>query len=138
MKRFLSETKPVDWPKDSQKYDIYTNEEGMYELLFSSQQPKAKDLRRHCCNVLFPHVLQQLSDKSHAMEIEDLTGRIQALEFTNEAHQQAIEEKDAVIALINDDLQNREYEHVALEAQRNVYQVQLQRCQDTIIHPRTR
>ena len=138
MKRFLSERKPVDWPKDSQKYDIYTNEEGMYELLFSSQQPKAKDLRRHCCNVLFPHVRQQLSDKSHAMEIEDLTGRIQALEFTNEAHQQAIEEKDAVIALINDDLQNREYEHVALQAQRNVYQFQLQRCQDTIIHPRTR
>ena len=138
MKRFLSETKPVDWPKDSQKYDIYTNEEVMYELLFSSQQPKAKDLRRHCCNVLFPHVRQQLSDKSHAMEIEDLTGRIQALEGTNEAHQQAIEEKDAIIALINDDLQNREYEHVALQAQRNVYQVQLQRCQDTIIHPRTR
>ena len=138
MKRFLSETKPVDWPKDSQKYDIYTNEEGMYELLFSSQQPKAKDLRRHCCNVLFPHVRQQLSDKSHAMEIEDLTGRIQALEGTNEAHQQAIEEKDAVIALINEDLQNREYEHVALQAQRNVYQVQLQKCQDTIIHPRTR
>ena len=35
---------PIDWPKDSQKYDIYTNEEGMYELLFSSQQSKAKDL----------------------------------------------------------------------------------------------
>ena len=26
---------------------IYINEEGMYELLFSSQQPKAKDFRRH-------------------------------------------------------------------------------------------
>ena len=25
---------PMNWPKDSQKYDIYTNEEGMYELLF--------------------------------------------------------------------------------------------------------
>ena len=137
LKRFLSETKPVDWPKDSQKYDIYTNEERMYELLFSSQQPKAKDLRRHCCNVLFPHVQQQLSDKSHAMEIEDLTGRIQASEFTNEAHQQTIEEKDTAITLLNDDLQNREHEHVALQAQRNVYQAQLQRCQDTIIHPRT-
>ena len=43
------------------------------------------------------------------MEIEDLTNRVQALEFTNEIHQQeilwlndehkqAIEEKDAVIA----------------------------------------
>ena len=47
---------PVDWPKDSQKYNIYTNEEGTYGLLFSSQQPKANDFRRHCWNVLFPHV----------------------------------------------------------------------------------
>ena len=60
----------------------------MHELLFSSQQSKAKDFRRHCFNVLFPHVRQQLSDKSHAMEIEDLTSRVQALEFTNEEHQQ--------------------------------------------------
>ena len=28
---------PINWPKDSQKFDIYTNEEGMYELLFSNQ-----------------------------------------------------------------------------------------------------
>ena len=48
--------KPVDWLKDSQEYDIYINEEGMYELLFSSRQPKGKDFRRQCCNVLFPHV----------------------------------------------------------------------------------
>ena len=41
---------PINWPKDFQKYDIYTNEEGMYELLFSSQQPKAKEFRRYCCN----------------------------------------------------------------------------------------
>ena len=38
------------------------------------------------------------------MEIEDLTARIQALELTNEAHQQAIEEKDAALALLHDDL----------------------------------
>ena len=75
---------PINWPKDLQKYDIYINEEGMYELLFSSQQSKTKDFRRHCCNVLFPHVLQQLSDKLHAMEIEDLTSRVQVFEFTNE------------------------------------------------------
>ena len=59
---------PIKWPKDSQKYDIYTNGEGTYELLFSSQQPKAKDFRRHCFNVLFPHVRQQLSDKSQVMQ----------------------------------------------------------------------
>ena len=49
---------PVDWSKDSQKFDIYINEEGTFELLFSSQQPKAKDLRRHCFYVLSPHVQQ--------------------------------------------------------------------------------
>ena len=75
-----------DWPKDLQKFDIYINEEGIYELLFSSQQPKAKDFRRHCCNVLFPHVQQQLSDKSHAVEIKGLLVLIQTPEITNEAH----------------------------------------------------
>ena len=51
------------------------------------------------------------------MGIEDLTSRVQALEFTNEAHQQAIEEKDAGIALLNDDLQNREQESVGLQGE---------------------
>ena len=36
-----------------------------------------------------------------------------------EAHQRAIEEKDAAIALLNDDLQKREYENVALQAQKD-------------------
>ena len=110
----------INWPKDLQKYDIYTNEEGMYELLFSSQQPKAKDFRRHCCNVLFPHVYQQLTN---IMKVD---------------HQEATEEKDEALALLNDDLKNREYENVALQAQRDVFEAQLQRCQDTIIHLRTR
>ena len=106
--------KPVDWPKDPQKYDIYTNEEGMYELSFSSQQPKAKYFRRDCFNVLFPHAQQHLSDKSHAMEIEDLTSRVQALEITNEAHQQTIEDKNAAPALLNNDLQNGDNEIQAI------------------------
>ena len=46
----------VHWTKDSQRNDYYFSEEGMYELLFSSQQPKAKDFRKHCSNVLFPQV----------------------------------------------------------------------------------
>ena len=80
----------VDWPKDLQKFYIYINEEDMYELLFSSQQPKGKDFRRHCCNVLFPHVRQQLTNKM------------------KEDHQQGIKEKEATIALLNNDLKNRE------------------------------
>ena len=33
---------PLKWPINSQKYDFYINEEGMYELLFKSQQLQAK------------------------------------------------------------------------------------------------
>ena len=51
------------WPKDSRKHDYYINEGGMYELLFSIQQPKAKGFRKHCCNVLFLDIEQQLTDK---------------------------------------------------------------------------
>ena len=40
-----------------------------------------------CFNVLFPHVRQKLSDKSHAMEIEGLTSRFQAVKIKNETHQ---------------------------------------------------
>ena len=120
MSGFTAAGKPVDWPKDSQKYDIYINEEGMHEIVFSSQQPKAKDFKRHCCNVLFPYVRQHLTNKM------------------KEEHQQAIEEKDATIALLNDDLKNREHDNVALQARRDVYKDQLQKCQDTITHLKTR
>ena len=48
-----------------------------------------------------------------------------------EEHQQVIEEKDIQIQAI-------QYENVALQAQRGVYQTQLQKCQDTITHIRTR
>ena len=100
----------MDWPKDSQKFDIYINEEGMYELLFSSQQPKANEFRKHYCNVMFPHVRQQHTNKM------------------KEDHQQAIGEKDAALALLSDDppdcenqIQAITVEHVALQEQRDVY-----------------
>ena len=79
----------------------------MYELVFSTQQPKAKDFRKHCCNVLFPSARKQLTDKI----VDD--------------HQQAITDRDNQIQAI-------QYENVALQAQRDVYQTQLQRCEDTI------
>ena len=126
----------MDWSKDSQKYNIYTKEEGMHELVFGRQQPKVKDFRRHCWNVLFPHVRQQLSDKSQAMETEDLTGCVQALEFTNEeerqTHKEAIEEKDATITLLHGDLKIFEHNNVTLQAQRGLYKKQLQKCRDII------
>ena len=51
------------------------------------------------------------------MEIEGLTNRVQVVEITNEAHQQAIEEKDATTALLNGDLKNRKYEKVGLQGE---------------------
>ena len=72
------------------------------------------------------------------MEIEGLTGRIQTLEFTNKAHRQVIKGKDAPLVLLNDDLKNREHDNVALQAERDIYKEQLQKCQDIIAHLRTR
>ena len=63
---------------------------------------------------------------------------VQLTNKMKEDHQQAIEEKNAAIALLNDDLKNREHDHVALQAQRDVYKDQLQRCQDIITHLKTR
>ena len=51
-----------------------------------------------------------------------------------EDHQQAIEEKDVTISLLNDDLQKCEYENVALQARKDVYQAELQKYQDIITH----
>ena len=66
----------------TQKYDLYINEEGTYELLFSSQQLLVKAFRKHCCKVIFPHIRQKLPDKMK-------------------------EEKEAALALLNDELQDR-------------------------------
>ena len=66
-------------------------------------------------------------------------------EKIQEEHQQAIEEKDAALASLTDHLQGHDnqiktiqYENVALQAQRDRYQAELQRCQDTITHLKTR
>ena len=47
LKNLLSSMKAI-------KYDIYINEEETYEMVIPSQQPKAKNFRKHCCNVMFP------------------------------------------------------------------------------------
>ena len=57
----VSETKPVDWPKDSEKYDIYTNEEGIYEIYFqvnNQRQKTSGDTAAMCCFLMFGSSLQ--------------------------------------------------------------------------------
>ena len=87
----------------------------MYELLFSSQQPKAKNFRKHCCNVMSPHIRQHLTDKM----VNDL----------RHEHQQAITDQDNRIQTIH-------YKNVVLQAQQDAYQAQLQGCEDTNTHLR--
>ena len=104
----------MDWPRGSRKDDYYINEEGIYEMLFSSQQPKAKDFRRHCCDVLFPQIRRQLTNKMKEEHQQAITGRdnqIQVLEFTNEEechvhHQEILRPNEE----INDLIANR---HIA-------------------------
>ena len=85
----------------------------MYEIVFPSQQPKAKDFRRHCCNVLFPHFLQQLTSKiqeKHQQAIEEKDNQIQSLETTNEVHQQKfLRLNEEIDDLINMHVARREY-----------------------------
>ena len=74
---FVPETKPINWPKDSREQDIYVNEEGTYQLVFSSQQPEAKNFRRHCRNVMFPqirrHIMNKMNDSQDwAVRIENM------------------------------------------------------------------
>ena len=55
--------------------------------------------------------------EEHQQAITGHDNKIKALELTNEEERQATEEKDATIALLNDDLKNREHDNVALQAQ---------------------
>lgn len=53
----------VEWPANSTKSD-YVNEKGIDEILFLSRQPKTRDFKKYCCNVLFPCFRQQLAKKN--------------------------------------------------------------------------
>ena len=85
----------LKWPSDSRKDDYYINEEGLNELVFTSQQPEAKAFRKYCCNELFPRVRKLLIYKM-------------------------IEEKDMQLALLNDDLTIAKENVVALEQEAEV------------------
>ena len=74
----------ISWPSVSRRYNLYLIEEGLYKLVFSSQQPLAKTFRKHCCSVMFPHIRKQLIDKM----------------------KEAIEEKEVALALLKDELQD--------------------------------
>ena len=93
LNKLVLEMNFMDWSKDSRKDDQYVYEEGMYEMVFSSQQLKTRHFSRLYCNVLFLHFRQWLTNKiqeEHRQAIEEKSNQIKTLEFTNEKHQQKI------------------------------------------------
>ena len=115
-------------PKDKQnKTDKFLSIFGVEYVNINSQKDKDKALKEH--------ILKDIVPRGFDARIEEIQGQ----------HQQAIEEKDAVIALMNNDLQDRDnqiqaikYDNVVLQAQRDVYKEQLQKCQDIITYLSTR
>ena len=72
----------------------------MNEVLFGSQQQKAKAFRKYCCNETFPRIRKQLVDKmqeDHQKAIEEGDNRIQAIEHENVGLQGEIRAKDQKI-----------------------------------------
>ena len=67
-------------------------------VIVNSRNDKGKALKEH--------MLKDIVSRKFDVRIEEI----------QEKHQQAIEEKDAAIALLNDDLKNREYKNVGLQA----------------------
>ena len=109
--------KLVKWPTDSRKDEYYINEQGMYELAFTSQQKEAKEFRKYCFNVMFPQIrdhFEQLAingkDREHQLAIEDVRREHQlAIANREREHQQVIEEKDDEIQNL---IQNRHVPHI--------------------------
>ena len=99
---------------------------GVIYVIVNSKKDKGK--------VLKEHILKDIVPRGFDIRIEEV----------QEKHRQAIIEKDAAIALLNDDLKNRDkqiqaiqYQNVALQAQRDVYKDQLQKYQGIITHLKT-
>ena len=108
-------------PKDHQNKTVkFLLAFGVMYVIVKSQKDKGKALKKH--------ILKDIVPRRFDTRIEEI----------QEKHQQAIEKKDATTTLLNDDLKKREYENMALQAQRDVYKDQLQKCQDIITHLRKR
>ena len=83
--------------EDAQDHDIFISLTGALYAVVNSQKDKGKALKKN--------ILKYIVLCGFDVKIEEI----------QEKHRQAIEEKDATIALLNDDLKNREYENLDLQ-----------------------
>ena len=65
---------PVKWPADSQKCDVHISQESLCELIFGSHQDKGKSYRKHCYNLMYPHIRPQLTNKMEEDHQLKITG----------------------------------------------------------------
>ena len=85
-------------PKDHQnKTDKFLSLFGIMYVIAKSKKGKGKALKKHIMKEIVPR---------------GFNARIEGIK---EKHQHAIEEKDATIALLNDDLKNCEHDNVVLK-----------------------
>ena len=90
----------MDPPReDAQDHDIFISLTGALSFTINSRKDKGKALKKH--------ILKDIVPRGFNARIEEI----------QEKHRQAIEEKDATISLLNDDLQKREYENVGLQGE---------------------
>ena len=121
IKAIVSNPYPWSGPKDHQnKKDKFLSVFEVMYVIVKSRKDKGKALKEHIPKGIVP--------RGFDAKIEEI----------QEKHRRAIEEKDVALALLNDYLQNRKYEKVALQAQRDLYKDQLQICYDKITHLRIR
>ena len=101
----------VTFPReDAQDQNIFISFTGTFYVIVISEKDKGKVLKKY--------ILKDIVPRGFDARIKEI----------QEKNQQTIEEKDAAIVSLNDDLQNREYENVTLKAQKDVYQAKLQKC----------
>ena len=103
----------------TQPNTMLLKEPALYCFLLRCKKPKSKPFMVWIIEIVLPREVRKLAS--------------------------IIEEKEIAIALLNDDLQGRDnqiqaikYGNVALQAQKDAYHAELQKCQDTITHLKTR
>ena len=87
-------------------------------IIINSQKDKGKALKKHILKDIVPH------------------GFDARIEEIQEKHNQQTTQLQQAITGRDNQIQAIQYENVALQAQRDLYQTQLQRCEDTIPHLR--
>ena len=94
---------PLVWVQGlAKKRDVFLSAFGVVYVIVNFPKSKGKTLKEHILKDIVPCGFDVRIDK------------------IQEKHRQAIEKKHTAIALLNDNLQNREYENVALHCDREI------------------